>query len=185
MKIYSLKKCKHILRHTYHRFQKKKKDLSAEARSSVEGALLALQKEVMEKNRERASVMAHTVESLSIVHLKKTGWEQFKELFLALSFALCVAILVRQMWFEFYEIPTGSMRPTFKEQDRLVVSKTAFGINVPLKPNEFYFNPSLVQRNGIVIFTGENMDIRDVDTMYFYLFPRQKTVHQETDRKTR
>ncbi len=174
MKIYSLKKCKHILRHIYHRFLKKKKDLSQEARSAIEEALLALQKEVMEKNREKASELTHKLESLSIVHLKKTGWEQFKELFLSLAFALVVAILVRQMWFEFYEIPTGSMRPTFKEQDRLAVTKTSFGVNVPLKPSEFYFNPDLVQRNGIVIFTGENMDIRDVDTMYFYLFPGKK-----------
>src|SRR3990167_6383298 len=66
------------------------------------------------------------------------------------------------------------MRPTFKEQDRLVVSKTNFGINIPLTPEEFYFDPNLVQRGGIVIFTGENMDIHDVDTMYFYIFPGKK-----------
>jgi signal peptidase I len=83
-------------------------------------------------------------------------------------------VLVRQVWFEFYEIPSGSMRPTLKEQDRLVVSKTDFGINYPLRPTEFYFDPNLVQRSGIVIFTGENMDIRDVDTMYFYIFPGKK-----------
>ena len=174
MKIYSIKKCKHILRHSTHRFQKKKNKLSPEACSQIQDALLALQNEIMQKNQSNADVLAKRVESLFVSHLKKSGWEQFKELIFALAFALVVAILVRQIWFEFYEIPSGSMRPTFKEQDRLVVSKTAFGINIPLQPAEFYFDPDLVKRNGIVIFTGENMDIRDVDTMYFYLFPGKK-----------
>lgn len=174
MKTYSLRKSKHILRHTYHLFQKKKKHLPEESRTLLQEALLALQTEVMRENREKASELAKQVEHLAMVHLKKSAFDHIKELVFALAFALIVAVLVRQMWFEFYEIPSGSMRPTFKEEDRLVVSKTDFGINIPLKPAEFYFDPKLVQRNGIVIFTGENMDIRDVDTMYFYLFPGKK-----------
>src|SRR5581483_3291183 len=174
MKTYSIKKSKHVLRHAYHRFQKKKSKLSPEIRHQIQEALLALQNEILQKNKNNADVLAKRVESLFTIHLKKSSWEQFKEAIFALAFALIVAILVRQVWFEFYEIPSGSMRPTFKEQDRLVVSKTAFGINIPLQPAELYFDPDLVKRNGIVIFTGENMDIRDVDTMYFYLFPGKK-----------
>ena len=174
MKQYSLRKCKHILRHAFHLFQKKKKGMDPANRTLVQEALVALEQAVMQKKGEQADLLAKQVTSLGSTHLRKSGWDQIKELVGALAFALVVAILVRQMWFEFYEIPSGSMRPTFKEQDRLVVTKTAFGINIPLQPAEFYFNPSLVQRNGIVIFTGENMDIRDVDTLYFYLFPGKK-----------
>lgn len=174
VKIYSLRKSKHILRHAYHLFQKKKKNLFSETRGIIQEALHALQEEIMRENKEKASELARQVESLSSIHLKKSSFEHIKELIFALAFALIIAVLVRQMWFEFYEIPSGSMRPTFKEEDRLVVSKSDFGINIPLRPAEFYFDPSLVTRNGIVIFTGENMDIRDVDTMYFYLFPGKK-----------
>ncbi|MES2122291.1 MAG: signal peptidase I, partial [Chlamydiota bacterium] len=173
-KIYSLKKSKRILRQAFHLVQKKKKKLSPEALTLLKEALLALQSAVLVDKEELADELAKQIESLIHTHLRKTGWEQLKELAFALGFALIVAIAVRQMWFEFYEIPTGSMRPTFKEQDRLVVSKTNFGINMPLQPKEIYFDPDLVERNNIVIFTGENMDIRDVDTMYFYLFPGKK-----------
>jgi len=89
-------------------------------------------------------------------------------------FALLVAVLIRTMWFELYTIPTGSMRPTLKEQDFLVVSKTDYGINVPLQAAHFYFDPTLVQRGSIIVFNGENMDIEDADTTYFYLFPGKK-----------
>lgn len=174
MKIYSLKKSTHVLRFAYHRFQKKKKGLSSEVQAQIQEALLLLQEEVMKKDQNKADALAKRVEDLLAMHLRKSGWDQLRELIFALAFALVIAVVVRGIWFEFYEIPSGSMRPTFKEQDRLAVSKTAFGINVPLRADEFYFNPNLVQRNGIVIFTGENMDIRDVDTMYFYLFPGKK-----------
>ncbi len=174
MKMYSLKKCKHILRHSYRFFQKKKNRLSPDIAALLKEALLSLQQYVMAKDQPQADRCAKQLESLASIHLKKTSWDHAKELSFALIFALIVALLVRQMWFELYEIPSGSMRPTFKEQDRLTVSKTAFGINVPLQPSEFYFNPDLVKRNGIVIFTGENMDIRDVNTLYFYLFPGKK-----------
>src|SRR5476651_701060 len=121
MKIYSLRKCKHILRHTFHLFRKKKKTMPPDASSLMQEALLALQKEVMNEHRERADELAKQVEKLGSVHLRKTSWDHFRELIIALGFALIVAIAVRQMWFEFYEIPSGSMRPTFREQDRLVV----------------------------------------------------------------
>lgn len=176
MKIYSLKKCKQILRQAHHLFQKKKKQgkLSEKELASVKTLLLSLQTAILAKNRQLASECAFSVESLESSLLKKSGVDKVKSLIFTLGFALCVAICVRQMWFEFYEIPSGSMRPTFKEQDRLAVSKTAFGINIPLTPREFYFDPDLVKRNGIVIFTGEDMDIRDVNTLYFYFFPGKK-----------
>src|ERR1700742_26310 len=143
MKIYSLRKCKHILRHTYHLFQKKKSKMPFEAHSLMQQALVSLEKEVMHENQEKADELAKQIESLSAIHLKKSGWDSIRELLFSLTFALVVAVVVRQIWFEFYEIPSGSMRPTFKEQDRLVVSKTDFGINIPLRPAEFYFDPDI------------------------------------------
>jgi signal peptidase I len=171
---YSLKKSKTILRHGYHLYQRKKKNLSKEQSEHIQTTLKALQEEILNKNAPAAENLAKQVESLCNFHFKKTSFDHVRDLVFALAFALVVAILVRQMWFELYEIPSGSMRPTFKEQDRLIVSKTNFGINFPLRLQQIYFDPDLVKRNGIVIFTGENMDIRDVDTLYFYLFPGKK-----------
>lgn len=172
--VYSLRKSKSIFKHTISLFKKKKNRLSEETQKTFINTLTQLQNEIAAKNRENADLLAKRSEALCQQHLRKSSFEQFRDLIGALGFALIIAILVRQMWFEFYEIPTGSMRPTLKEQDRLVVSKTDFGINVPLKPKQFLFDPTLVKRNGIVVFTGENMDIHDVDTLYFYIFPGKK-----------
>jgi len=88
--------------------------------------------------------------------------------------ALIIATVVRQMWFELYEIPTGSMRPAFREQDRLSVTKTAFGLNIPLKTGHFYFDSKLVERGKVVVFSGDNLQLSDTDTTYFGIFPYKK-----------
>lgn len=162
------------MRHTYHLLQKKKKKLSKESYQQISKTLLALQEAILRKDRQAAADLSKQAESFSQLFFKKSAFEHLFDLILALGFALAVAIVIRQMWFEFYEIPSGSMRPTLREQDRLVVSKTDFGINFPLQPKHIYFDPDLVNRGGIFVFTGENMDIRDVDTLYFYIFPGKK-----------
>lgn len=172
--VYKLKKSKNILLHTYHRFNRKKNKLTSSAQLELHTAILALQEKIMAGDREGADHCVKQTETLTKIHLVKTSFEKFRDLVGALAFALFVAVLVRSMLIEPYEIPSGSMRPTFQEQDRLVVSKTNFGVNIPLMPKHFYFDPELVMRAGTFIFTGANMDIYDVNTMYFYLFPGKK-----------
>jgi signal peptidase I len=172
--IYSLRKSKRIFRHALHLLKRKRKRLAPTTYERILHTLQALKQAIEDKDRKEADALAKKTLGLASEHLKKTQLEQMRDFFVAVAFALCVAVVVRQMWFEPYEIPTGSMRPTFKEQDRLIVTKTNFGVNIPLRPDHFYFEPNLVERSGIVVFTGENMDIRDVDTLYFYIFPGKK-----------
>lgn len=171
---YTLRKSKHVFRGVHQLYKRHKGALSATASHEMYAGLVTLQEAIRDKDREKAHVAAKNLEALAKYHIKKTTWDHIRDLSFALIFALIIAVLVRQMWFEFYEIPTGSMRPTLKEKDRLIVSKTDFGINIPLTTDHFYFDPNLVQRSSIFIFTGENMDIRDVDTLYFYIFPGKK-----------
>lgn len=170
----SLRKSTHSFLNIYRLYKRKHKDLAPSVREDIKKVLKKTQESLISKNREEASIQISQLESLAKRYLKKTSFDHIRDFVGAIIFALIVAIVVRQMWFEFYEIPTGSMRPTFTEQDRLVVSKSQFGINIPLTAKQFYFDPSLVKRGGIVVFTGQDMPIDDVDTMYFYLFPGKK-----------
>jgi len=169
-----LKKAKKLLLHCYHRFQKVGSKLSLALQESVRSKMLDLQDAILHKDIAKAETASHALDALYNEHLRKNLFQRIRDSILGIGVALCVAILIRQMWFELYEIPTGSMRPTFKEQDRLSVSKTDFGVNYPLRPGHFYFNPELLQRSGIIIFTTEGMDFRDADTVYFYIFPGKK-----------
>ena len=172
--MYRLKKSLHIFRHILKLYRRKQKELSESQRKEVVQTLSNLQEQILEKDRVQASEIAHKAEQLTTLHLKKSPLERVRDFIVGLGLALLVAVLIRTMWFELYEIPSGSMRPTLAEGDRLVVSKTTYGINIPLKRGHFLFDPNLVLRNGTVVFTGAGMDIHDVDTLYFYLFPGKK-----------
>ena len=171
---YSLKKSTTILKHTFHAYSKKKSQLALPHQEIIEHTLDQLQESILNHKKEEAHRHAVLTEQLSSLYLKKNTFEKTKGLAITLLLALSAAIVIRQAWFELYEIPTGSMRPTLKEKDRLFVSKTAFGINIPLTTRHLLFDPDLVQRNGIFVFTGADMNIRDVNTKYFYIFPGKK-----------
>src|SRR5689334_9757923 len=105
--LFSLRKSKHVLRHSYHLFRRKSKNLNMETKEHLRATLQALQEAILQKNREKADLFAKETLSLTALHLKKNAFDQFRELIIAVVFALTVAVLVRQMWFEPYEIPTG------------------------------------------------------------------------------
>src|SRR3989339_1577855 len=160
----SLIKATKLLTHAFHVFESKKPHLSTEKRKIFESELKNLQEAILKNERRQAKKHAKIVKNLLDEYFPKTSFEKGKNFIIALAVALCFALLIRQTLFELYEIPTGSMRPTLKEKDRLIVSKTSFGINTPFRLKQLYFSPELVQRNSIVVFSGEGMDIRDVDT---------------------
>ncbi|KKL90019.1 hypothetical protein LCGC14_1908860, partial [marine sediment metagenome] len=137
---YSLHRCRKVLRHVYARYRRKKKTLTDIQQKRFENVLTSLQTSILKKNKKAADRAAKNLEKLTALYLKKSPFEQIIDVFFALLFALVVAVVVRQMWFEFLTIPTGSMRPTIKEKDFVVVSKTNFSINVPLKLKPFYFD---------------------------------------------
>ncbi len=174
MKLYKLKKSLHTFKQVLKLYRRKKKNLPENVKGEIAKTLNLLQEAVLEKDRESADRQAKEAEQLFTLHLKKSPFERVRDFIIGLALALLVAVAIRTMWFELYEIPTGSMRPTLEEKDRLVVSKTNFGINIPLKRGHFTFDPNLVLRNGTVIFTGAGMDIADVNTVYFFLFPGKK-----------
>ena len=169
-----LSKSKYIFHHVLGLYLRKKKNLDENTCLQIKETLSKLQQEIINKAPDKATPLAEKAEHLEKTYLKKTLWMRLCNSVAALLFALVAAIIIRSMWFEFYEIPTGSMRPTFQEKDRLAVSKTTFGINIPLMSKHFYFDPDLIKRGGIFIFSGANMDIADVNTRYFYLLPGKK-----------
>ncbi|MCP5490291.1 MAG: signal peptidase I [Chlamydiales bacterium] len=171
MRIYSLNKSKKILLATYYQIQKAKKIYSSDKEKILLCKLKSLQEEIQMERKAAASKLAQEIESLS--HKPRTLL-LIKNFVLSLCIALAVAGIVRQMWFELYEIPTGSMRPTFKEKDRLIVSKSKLGINVPFLTKHLYFDSDLCKRMSAIVFTSKNMDVADNNTMYFYLFPGKK-----------
>jgi signal peptidase I len=172
--IYTLGKSKKVLKLMHTLYRRKAKTLDPQGKERIQSLLIGLQTAILQKNDEVAARMAKQLQETSARLMPKSLFDKARDLVGGIVFALVVAIAIRQMWFEFYTIPTGSMRPTLKEGDYLVVSKTDYGINTPLRSGHFYFDPTLVERGSVVVWTGENMDMPDDSTMYFYVIPGKK-----------
>lgn len=173
-KTYSLNHCRSLLQSSYHRLLNNKAKLTEREKETARSLLKRLQEAIDANDREKGTKAAKELDAFCQTHVKKSPIRSLLDLIFALLFALIIAIIIRQIWFEPYEIPTGSMRPTFKEQDHLTVSKTQYGINIPLVTDHFYFDPNQVQRGSTVIFTGDKLPVIDSTTDYFGLLPTTK-----------
>ncbi len=56
----------------------------------------------------------------------------FREYAESLVVAVLLALVVRTFFVQAFKIPTGSMRPTLLEGDRILVDKVTYGIKIPL-----------------------------------------------------
>lgn len=169
---YSLKKSRKILRSHYALFKRKRKRLSESDKRSAEADLRELDEALLAKDRLRASNAAKMVQKHE--HLTKSFWDVARDFIFAILFAIIVAFIIRQFWFELYQVPTGSMRPTIEEQDRLLVSKTTFGVSPPFQNKLLLHDEEYIQRNGIIVLTTEGMNLADSNMLYFGIFPGKK-----------
>ncbi len=82
------------------------------------------------------------------------GWAEF---FKTIIMAILLAVLIRTFFFEPFNIPSSSMKPTLLIGDYLFVSKTAYGYSkhsfpLSLAPIEGRIMASMPERGDIVVF---------------------------------
>lgn len=156
------------------RLAKKQSHFSQEEKNLIKRTLVEFEKQIMDNPQGITKQDLIRLRLFKKNYLDFVGFAKWKHFVITTALALAAALVIRQMWFELYKVPTGSMRPTIKELDHLTVSKLNFSLNVPFQPKHFYFNPELVKRSSICVFTSENMDVADSDTKYFYIIPGKK-----------
>ncbi|MEG0037283.1 MAG: signal peptidase I [Victivallaceae bacterium] len=169
----SFKSYEKILLQSQKALKKIKHKLSSDMTKEIASLMDKLEKAIKAKHSEQAAIYSDSLKLL----MKKSQRQcscGIKELIKTVLFAFAVAFLIRQFWFELYEVPTGSMRPTIREQDRIVVSKTTFGLRLPFSNKPFFFSENDIQRGSLVVFTVKGMSIPNSDTRYFGIFPGKK-----------
>jgi signal peptidase I len=75
-----------------------------------------------------------------------------------------IALVFRLVFFELFSIPSGSMLPTLQVGDRVVVSKFAYGLRVPLtfEPPKKVWSGRDVRRGEVVVFMHPHEPARDM-----------------------
>jgi len=90
-------------------------------------------------------------------HRTKSTFREYAE---SLIVAILLALVVRTFLIQAFKIPTGSMRPTLMEGDRILVNKVVFGIKIPLTS---WHLPAIrsPQRGDLVVFHAPDDRHRD------------------------
>ena len=171
---YSLSKSHGVLKWCYQWYEKNWQSLPKGQLARFEQKMESLDGSIQQGDKSESNYLAKDLEKYGHSFIKSSPFHYAREIVFALLIALALAVVVRMTWFELYVIPTGSMRPTFKEQDHLIVSKTTHGINIPFMTDHFIFDPDLVVRGNPVIWSGDQLDIPNNDTKYFWVFPYKK-----------
>ena len=69
----------------------------------------------------------------------------------AIILAVALALVIRSFLFQAFQIPSGSMIPTFLEGDRVLVKKFAYGIRNPFN-NQVWVETGRPERWDVVVF---------------------------------
>lgn len=87
----------------------------------------------------------------------KSTFREYAESFLI---AVVLALVVRTFFLQAFKIPTGSMRPTLMEGDRILVNKVVYGIRIPIASWRL---PALDEpkRGDLVVFRSPEDPRRD------------------------
>ncbi len=91
----------------------------------------------------------------------------FSEIFQSVAIAVLLAVVIRLFILEPFFIPSGSMEPTLKENDRILVSKLNYYFEEPERGDVVVFKyPRDTSRNfvkRVVAVGGETLTIRNSD----------------------
>jgi len=97
---------------------------------------------------------------------KKTDWKKVaKEWGQSLLYAVVIALFIRTFFFQAYRIPTGSMIPTLKIGDHLIVNKVVYKIREPKRGEVIVFifpkDPRKTFVKRLIGLPGDRVRIED------------------------
>lgn len=110
---------------------------------------------------------ARLVQEIKFARTEPRRWlfEKWKNWGEPLLIAAVLAILIRTFIFGPYKIPTGSMKPTFMENDKIFVDKLSYRFHEPQRGDIIVFKYPLDRKKDFVKrlagLPGETLEIRD------------------------
>lgn len=86
---------------------------------------------------------------------KKSTFREYAE---SLIIAVALALVIRTVFFAPFKIPSGSMRPTLMEGDRILVNKIIYGVRIPFTTIRVIPPFRQPRRGDLVVFRSPDND---------------------------
>ncbi|NQT82164.1 signal peptidase I [bacterium] len=158
------------------------KRLTPEGKKEIEERIEELERAISRGAKKQVEKSAAALEKAVARHIRKTKLQVVGEWAYSLTTAALIALVIRHFAVEPFKIPSGSMIPTLKIGDKILVSKFVYGLRIPFagirlpmgsKPKRWdvivfstrgiydacQFPKNFVKR--VVGLPGETLEIRD------------------------
>ncbi len=107
------------------------------------------------------------MEDLELFRTDRRKWlyEKWKNWGEPILIALVLALFIRTFFVQAFKIPTGSMKPTFMENDRILVDKLTYRFKLPRRGDIIVFKYPVDTKKDfvkrLIAFGGESVEIKN------------------------
>ncbi len=148
---------KKILKESRKRLRKKGHTLNDDDKKKIEQQIQELKTALANKSRSQAKKTAGNLKKKISQTMPKSTLEVLLEYAVSFAAAILIALVIRHFLIEPFKIPTGSMIPTFKPGDYILVNKARYGPRIPFT-NVRPFGSYKPRRWDIVVFTTKGIE---------------------------
>jgi len=140
-------------------YQRARKRLSAGDQEAIETRLAALQSAIRLGKGDALTEAADAVLRSCDTTMAFARKSKLRELVESVGFAFGLALCLRALLFEPFQIPSGSMEQTLLVGDYLFVAKSSYGIRIPFT-TDYVARWSEPSRGDIIVFSFPVQEVR-------------------------
>lgn len=118
--------------------------------------MLELERALSRGARKQASKASAALRKAVARHIPHSKLDVVLEYAYSLATAILIALVIRHLAVEPFKIPSGSMHPTLKIGDKILVNKFIFGLRIPFTGARF-IPVSKPKRWDVIVFTTQGI----------------------------
>jgi signal peptidase I len=136
--------------------KRKSKKVSPEGKKEVEDCIAELERAYSKKAKKQIEKGKIALRKAVARHIPRTKLDVVVEYAYSLAAAVLIALIIRHFVIEPFKIPSGSMIPTLKIGDKILVNKFIYGLRIPFSTRRLV-PISKPKRWDVVVFTTQGI----------------------------
>jgi len=149
-------KAKKLIKEARALLKKKANRVTPEGKKEIEDAIEELERSISRAAKKQVEKNAATLRKSVARHVPRTKLEVAAEWAYSLATAVVIALVIRHFLVEPFKIPSGSMYPTLKIGDKILVNKFVYGLRIPFTGIRLV-DVSRPRRWDVVVFTTQGI----------------------------
>ncbi len=136
--------------------RRKARKVTSEGRQEVEERIADLERACSKKAKKQIENGKVALRKAVARHIPRTKLDVVAEYAYSLATAVLIALVIRHFGVEPFKIPSGSMIPTLRIGDKILVNKFIYGLRIPFSKTRL-ISVSKPDRWDVIVFTTQGI----------------------------